>query len=302
MLVFRYSSYTHAILSRPPVTLINHKLATATATYLMTDNQDNQDIKTMSTHSRIYIDPMTDEALLYQWDPEHGGWIPDFAAMSAWRTGGMRIYQPTPGAFVTMPGHVRRPAMTDADLCDICATASRPWIPVSAIPTLTESDIARFDSWTYASDAMDHVPTTWDSVTVPLLHYETDIESRFFPSYNQDDAAATALLAIRQEVSVPSAPPLEEWGQNLSVELRGPPVEPTQQLPTQQLPRHVATIVLEQAIATTATCPISMEPIQRLGASVTGCGHVFQTTALRRWMTDRGTCPECRTPTTATAF
>lgn len=254
----------------------------------------------MSTHSRTYIDPMTDEALIYLWDIHHGGWTPDIAAMSAWRTGDMRIYRPpqTTTEFVTMPGHVRRPAMTDTELRDICATASRPWIPVAAIPIVTETDISQFDAWSINPEANDHIPTTWESAAVPLLHYDTDIAPRFFPSYNQDDEAATALVDIRQEVSVPSAPPLEEWGQNLSVELRGPPVEPT----AEQLPRHVATIVLEQAIATGATCPISMEPIQRLGASVTGCGHVFQTTALRRWMADRGTCPECRTPTTATAF
>jgi hypothetical protein len=239
----------------------------------------------MSSTTRTYIDPMTDEALLYQWDPEHRGWIPDIAAMAAWRVGDLRVYRPTAATdtFVTMPGHVRRPAMTDAELRDICATASRPWIPVSAIPTLTETDIARFDVWSTTTDPEIQVPTTWESVTVPLLHYDTSIESRFFPSFNHDDdLAISALLTIRHEVPAPSAPPaIAEQ---------------------QPLPHHVATLVLERAVATGTTCPISMEPIQAIGASVTGCGHVFQTAALRRWMADHHTCPECRAPTAATAF
>ena len=244
----------------------------------------------MSSTSRTYIDPMTDEALFYQWDPEHGGWIPDIAAMSAWRSGDMRVYRPSTAitdTFITMPGHVRRPAMTDTELRDICATASRPWIPVAAIPTLTETDIPSFDVWSHTMESpATPVPTTWDSAAVPLLHYDADIATRpeFFPSYNQDDTAAVAaLLEIRHTTPIPSAPPIEETNQA-------------------GLPRHVAVLVLERAIATGATCPISMEPIQKIGASVTGCGHVFQSAALRRWIAERGTCPECRTPTTATAF
>jgi hypothetical protein len=243
----------------------------------------------MSSTSRTYIDPMTDEALLYQWDPEHGGWIPDIAAMAAWRTGNLRLYRPTAATdtFVTMPGHVHRPAMTEVELRDICATASRPWIPVAAIPTMSEPDIASFDVWSHTMESpATPVPTTWESVAVPLLHYGGEITTRFFPSFNHDDNnAVAALLTIRHEISVPTAPPVEQ---------------PSPQ--QQELPRHVATLVLEQAITSGATCPISMEPIQAVGASVTGCGHVFQTAALRRWMADRNTCPECRAPTAATAF
>jgi hypothetical protein len=242
----------------------------------------------MSSTSRTYIDPMTDEALLYQWDPEHGGWIPDIAAMAAWRVGDLRVYRSaqTTTDFMTMPGHVRRPAMTDAELRDICATASRPWIPVAAIPTMAETDIPSFDVWSHTLDSSEAVPTTWESSVVPLLHYDAGITTRFFTSFNHDDNnAVAALLTIRHEVPVPSAPP----------------VEPTAEQ-HQPLPRHVATMVLERSVATGATCPISMEPIQAVGVSVTGCGHVFQTAALRRWMADRDTCPECRTPTAATAF
>ena len=244
----------------------------------------------MSSTSRTYIDPMTDEALLYQWDPEHGGWIPDIAAMAAWRVGDLRVYRSaqTTTEFMTMPGHVRRPAMTDAELRDICATASRPWIPVAAIPTMAETDIPSFDVWSHTLDSSEAVPTTWESSVVPLLHYDAGITTRFFPSYNQDDNAAMALLAIRYERSVPTAPPEQRTVQ--------------QSTQIQELPRHVATIVLEQAISTGATCPISMEPIQAVGVSVTGCGHVFQTAALRRWMADRDTCPECRAQTAATAL
>jgi hypothetical protein len=233
---------------------------------------------------RTYIDPPTGEALFYHWDPSHGGWTPDIHAMHAWRTGTLRAYRPGPDMFITMPGHVQRPIMTEAELHDICGTVNHPWIPEGAAVAVSESDIAQFDAWSYTMEPDNNVPTAWETTAVPLLHYDTDIIPQFFTSYNQDEeVVASTLLAIRrQETPVPSAPPVSE-----------PRTGPL-------LPRHVAVMVLSAAVTAGATCPISMEPIQSTGSSVTGCGHVFQTEALRQW--GRDTCPECRTPTGSTAF
>ncbi len=228
---------------------------------------------------RTYIDPQTAEALFYTWDQTAGGWTPDIASMTAWRTGALRAYRPTATLFVTMPGYVSRPVMTDSELQDICGIATRPWIPDGAVPLIAESDIQQYDAWNRTGLA----PTVWEDADRPLLHYEDPLTVTVFRSINQEMAAA-ALLAINQtHAPEPSAP-----------------TQTTSELTTPELPRHVALMVLQNAVATGATCPISMETIRVTGSSVTGCGHVFQTEALRQW--GHRACPECRTQTTATAF
>ncbi len=198
----------------------------------------------------------------------------------AWRTGALRAYRPTSTLFVTMPGHVRRPAMTDSELQDICGIATRPWIPDGAVPLIAESDIQQYDTW----NRTELAPTVWEDADRPLLHYESPLTVTVFHSINQEMTAA-ALLAINQrQAPGPSAP------------------TSVPELTMPELPRHVALMVLQNAVATGATCPISMEPIRSTGASVTGCGHVFQTDTLRQWMSAHAICPECRAQTTATAF
>jgi len=65
---------------------------------------------------------------------------------------------------------------------------------------------------------------------------------------------------------------------------------------TNPMPRHVADILIRQAVIGTAgaTCPITLEPITLTNASVTSCGHIFQTAAIRSWHAENPTCPECR--------
>ena len=67
-----------------------------------------------------------------------------------------------------------------------------------------------------------------------------------------------------------------------------------QGIPSNSFPKHLVTPVLEHAEATKKICPITMEPIQKATATVTSCGHIFQTAALARWMQTKTTCPECR--------
>jgi hypothetical protein len=235
---------------------------------------------------RTYIDPQTAEALFYSWDFNLGGWAPDITSMTAWRTGTLRAYRPTATLFVTMPGYVSRPVMTDSELQDICGIATRPWIPDGAVPLIAESDIQQYDTW----NRTELAPTVWEDADRPLLHYDDPLTVTVFQSINQEMAAA-ALLAIHQ-TQVPGAPQTQTQSQ--SPELTAP------ELTAPELPRHVALMVLQNAVSAGATCPISMEPIRSSGSSVTGCGHVFQTAALRRWA--HSTCPECRTQATATAF
>jgi hypothetical protein len=62
----------------------------------------------------------------------------------------------------------------------------------------------------------------------------------------------------------------------------------------QPLPVHIRTIVLERAESEGQTCPITLTPIRTQTASVTSCGHIFQTAAIQEWLSTNETCPECR--------
>ena len=65
----------------------------------------------------------------------------------------------------------------------------------------------------------------------------------------------------------------------------------------QPLPRHLIVPLLTHAAATGALCPITLEPITLTNASITSCGHIFQTAALTEWFRLGAiTCPECRAP------
>lgn len=64
---------------------------------------------------------------------------------------------------------------------------------------------------------------------------------------------------------------------------------------SQPLPRHLIAPLLTHAVATGAVCAITLEPITLTNASITSCGHIFQTAALTEWFRlGATTCPECR--------
>lgn len=60
------------------------------------------------------------------------------------------------------------------------------------------------------------------------------------------------------------------------------------------MPRHVADILLDKAIADGTACPITMESITKENGVVTSCGHLFERTAVTKWVSENGTCPQCR--------
>ena len=60
------------------------------------------------------------------------------------------------------------------------------------------------------------------------------------------------------------------------------------------LPKFVADLILRNAAAEGARCPITMDPIEETDVfTVTACYHVFNAEALQRWLRERSTCPEC---------
>lgn len=67
----------------------------------------------------------------------------------------------------------------------------------------------------------------------------------------------------------------------------------TEEVEVRQL-RPMTHPLIEKAIREGATCPISMNPIQRTTAYVTECNHVFEQSSIERWLTTNSTCPYCR--------
>ena len=66
------------------------------------------------------------------------------------------------------------------------------------------------------------------------------------------------------------------------------------------IPKRIAWLVAEDAAKNEEKCPITMEAISPITASVTSCYHTFDTTAIQAWLTTHTTCPQCRTPCVAT--
>ncbi len=60
------------------------------------------------------------------------------------------------------------------------------------------------------------------------------------------------------------------------------------------IPAFVAEALLEKALTTGETCPISMNALTRGAVYVTSCFHLFQREALDEWRTKNAKCPVCR--------
>lgn len=66
------------------------------------------------------------------------------------------------------------------------------------------------------------------------------------------------------------------------------------------IPKRIAWMVAEDAARQEEKCPITMEPISPITASVTSCFHTFETEAIAAWLTNHSTCPQCRKRCVAT--
>ena len=61
--------------------------------------------------------------------------------------------------------------------------------------------------------------------------------------------------------------------------------------------KRVCNIVIADAVAKGLACPITMNPLTpETAACIAPCYHVFEKEAIKTWLVDHPSCPECRTP------
>jgi hypothetical protein len=101
-------------------------------------------------------------------------------------------------------------------------------------------------------------------------------------------------------------PLIERTGVDLAVSLWDAP-PPAPAAPTvivaiarEGIPKRIAWLVAEEAAKHEEKCPITMEPISPITASVTSCFHTFDSAAIASWLTNHTTCPQCRKNCVAT--
>ena len=248
----------------------------------VSDQDDMQDRR------RSYIDPRTGEFLFLEWDTQRDGWAPAMTTMTSWRHGQTRVYQPSdqPTMFVTMPGHIRWPLLTQYEEDDIRVLLAHPWIPDGqATEGITEDQINDIDLLQTLMSEPDyhhhhhhhHHHHLLDTILRPTLFMDSPLTLVQQPDNTVYAAVLLASLSQPQSQSQPQPQPQPQSHQ------RPPP-----------FPKHLADQVLLKAETDGQTCPITMEPIKRSGSIVTSCGHVFQKTAITEWMQSHDTCPECR--------
>ena len=238
---------------------------------------------------RSYQNPITGYWIFMDLNTTTGMWSPHMSTMRAWGQGTLRVYRPcnNPTTLVTMPGHHRWPAMDPRDYGRIAsATVPAAWIADNLIHDgITEAGIDSADrclmepthdqmQWALGAMLASTLPPQHPSATDAVAFHATP------PTRSVHSSAALALLML-----------LDASG--------NAPEQPQPKPPTAAttLPPHVAALVLKEAVAGAATCPITMEPITQESGVVTGCGHVFQRDAVAKWLGEHGTCPECRQPT-----
>jgi hypothetical protein len=211
-----------------------------------------------------YVDT---QILFMSWNGQKDGWVPDLTTMQQHRDGQLRIYEPSDGEgyVVTMPGHVRWPTKFDGD--DIREVLELPWVP-SALQGMREDEIDELDTYRTMASNLPPILQIGIQINAPLTLVELDIPSLF-----EERMTATILASMSQ------------YPKPIQSQIRPPPPP---------LPKHIQTVVLERAESEGHTCPITLTPIKSATATVTSCGHIFQTAAIQEWLSENQTCPECR--------
>jgi len=226
-----------------------------------------------STDRRAYIDPATNEVLLLEWKRvgDQEGWIPAVDILRAWQTGLLEVCKPsTSPEFITMPDRIRWPCLTPEEERNILRLLNKPWISPRMI---VRPAAAGPPSLPPAPAARPPVVVRLQPPQHPLIRLMMQMPLTPFPP------AATSPFVV--PTAVFAAP---------AAVFAAPAAKPA---PT-PFPRHLIAPVLAHAEATKAICPISLEPITKENATVTSCGHIFQTEAIATWLTDHTICPECR--------
>jgi hypothetical protein len=59
-------------------------------------------------------------------------------------------------------------------------------------------------------------------------------------------------------------------------------------------PRHVTRLILEDALRSKSSCPVTMESITPANIAATSCGHVFSQLGIRKALDSKPECPVCR--------
>ena len=214
-----------------------------------------------------YVDA---QILFMEWSPQKDGWIPDMTTMRRHRNGALRVYQPSDKEeyLVTMPGHVRWSIKFDRT--DIREILEKPWVPV-ALQGMTEDEIDGLDAYRLATPNPE-----------PILRVDVRIDA---PLIRIDFSSLSQSRRFEEELAIATLASLSSYRQ---------PTPPQTHPAPPPLPKHIQSIVLERAEAEGKLCPITMNPIRKSTASVTSCGHIFQSAAIQEWMSDNRTCPECR--------
>jgi len=221
----------------------------------------------------MYRDPATDELLLMQLLEEQ--WHPHTATMQGWRDARIRLYQPRPDLIISMPDGQHWPLMTAEEVSNIHCFMTHPWIPSGApIDNVPEEDIPTADV-IYMSEGdavadLQNAIYSLEELTRPALYWPQPMS-----------------LVQRNSLGPLFA---------LALAAGGAPAPEPEQPPPQLMPKHVADVVLRDAVSRGVNCGITMEPITVDNGSVTSCGHFFQTAAIQHWLTTKTTCPECRQP------
>jgi hypothetical protein len=251
------------------------------------DSEDN-DVLYMTDRRRTYIEPETGDLLFLEWSTHDDGWMPAKATMSAWQEGRLRIYYPTDTdqqMMITMPGAQRWPFLQPTEEPDVRGVMVRPWIPDGqAIEGVREQDIEPMDR-TYEVLTVSDIATATATATSSSASV-ADIE--LFELFESHRIPTLVIPMTYDLIRVVRPPPPPQ---------RPPPPLPAVPVDVKPFPRHLVAAVLSNAVANNAICPITMDPITPDTATVTSCGHVFQTEAIRYWLTTRIECPECREPT-----
>ena len=135
---------------------------------------------------------------------------------------------------------------------------------------------------------IDHLPYCSSSF-IPfqsIFAGEKDISYTLADVYSTDPNSFENTRAIPAVRSVPVASPMPQ-----PVPMASPMPQPS------SLPPHITKIVLADAIRKNEVCPITSEDITETNATVTSCGHVFTTAAIKHWLSlpsSRGLCPLCK--------
>ena len=217
----------------------------------------------MTDTRRTYIDPTGSSILFYSLNPLDGGWYPDTDFLEDWRLlpADVWVYRPVdrPDIFITVPDGRIWPLMTVDEAADIRAFPEKPWIQGGTV--------------------IDYYPLS--AILTGQTHH---------PSHQQYVSETEGLLALADAAIT------EGW---IDFTTNSEFPIPLSQSPTVSapLPSHIVATLLRCAEAEGLTCAITMEPVTVAEGAVTACGHYFQKAAVERWLSEHGTCPECRQAT-----